>query len=320
MTDSDTIRPEQVECFPIRTVAAMTGISAVTLRAWERRYGLIEPARTESGHRLYTGEHVALIRRVVRLLERGVPIGRVAALLAEGVADDAMAGVATQQVDDQAQSSGWGRHQQEMMAAIAQFDEARLNEVYNEALSLYPLEVVNQRLVMPTLRGLGEPWRERPVGIAEEHFFSTFLRNKMGARFHHLSLSAKGPRLLAACVPGERHELGLLMFCLAASHHGYRVVMLGQSMPTLPLAPAVRSVSACAVVLSTTREPSAQTLKDLSELTATVAVPVFLGGAVGPAGIRAVERVGVTFVGRAFLPALERIDAVLDDVRGGRPS
>ena len=172
------------------------------------------------------------------------------------------------------------------MKAISGFDEPQLNAVYNEALSLYPLDVVNERLVIPTLRALGEQWSERPAGIAEEHFFSSFLRNKLGARFHHLSMNSAGPKLVAACMPGERHELGLLMFCLAATQHGYRAVMLGPSVPTPAMPPAIQAVDGQALVLSTSVAPNAQTLRDLTKLVLDVQVPVFVGGISAGAGVR----------------------------------
>ena len=70
--------------FPIRTVSELTGVNSITLRAWESRYGLIEPIRKSSGHRLYTQEHIDLINRVVGLLDRGMRIGQVKAEILSG--------------------------------------------------------------------------------------------------------------------------------------------------------------------------------------------------------------------------------------------
>ncbi len=313
----------QVECFPIRAVAAMTGVSAVTLRAWERRYALVVPARTESGHRLYSSADVAQIRRIVQLLERGVAVGRVASLLSQGLPTDEVGSLPEDvihhtrppQAQDPDEPPGWHQYRERLMKAISGFDEPQLNAVYNEALSLYPLDVVNERLVIPTLRALGERWSERPAGIAEEHFFSSFLRNKLGARFHHLSMNSAGPKLVAACMPGERHELGLLMFCLAATQHGYRAVMLGPSVPTPAMPPAIQAVDGQALVLSTSVAPNAQTLRDLTKLVLDVQVPVFVGGISAGAGVRALHATGVNCVGKLFVPALRSIDEVLAGVR-----
>ncbi|MCD8548048.1 MAG: MerR family transcriptional regulator, partial [Aeromonadaceae bacterium] len=69
--------------YPIREVARLTGVNPVTLRAWQRRYGLVEPARTDKGHRLYSEQDVALIRRILAWLELGVSIGQVRSLLTQ---------------------------------------------------------------------------------------------------------------------------------------------------------------------------------------------------------------------------------------------
>ena len=74
---------DESELFPIRTVASLTGVNAITLRAWERRYGLIKPVRTDSGHRLYTQVDIDTIHQVVALLDKGVAISQVRNALGE---------------------------------------------------------------------------------------------------------------------------------------------------------------------------------------------------------------------------------------------
>ena len=75
---SDAI--DQNALYPIREVARLTGVNPITLRAWERRYNLIEPVRTESGHRLYTQEHIDFLHETLRLMEEGIPISRIQVL------------------------------------------------------------------------------------------------------------------------------------------------------------------------------------------------------------------------------------------------
>ena len=85
MNESKTKEDDQAPgLFPIRTVSELTGVNSITLRAWESRYGLIEPVRKASGHRLYTQEHIDLINRVVGLLDRGMRIGQVKAEIMSG--------------------------------------------------------------------------------------------------------------------------------------------------------------------------------------------------------------------------------------------
>jgi len=256
---------------PIRTVAALTGVNAVTLRAWERRYGLFKPARTAKGHRLYTHEHVELIRRVLTLMERGVPIGQARqALAGEGL--ESRLGAPT----DLGPWRGW---RERTAAAVARFDEDALDEVCDEALALHPIVRVTRLLLVPVLAELGERWQKVSGGVAEEHFFAVYLRNAIGARFHHRHRLDSGPRLLAACAPGEQHEIGLLLFALAAHDVGLRVVALGANLPLAELANAAKRTACSAIVLSSSVQPQPETLsRDLPALVRAAQVPVFVGG------------------------------------------
>lgn len=255
---------------PIRTVSALTGVNAVTLRAWERRYGLFKPARTAKGHRLYTHEHVELIRRVLTLIERGVPIGQAQqALAGEGLAPKAA----------EPDAGPWRAWRDRMAAAVARFDETALDEVCDEALALHPIERVTRLLFVPLLAELGERWQKVAGGVAEEHFFAVYLRNSIGARFHHRHRLDAGPRLLAACAPDEQHEIGLLLFSLAAHDAGMRVVALGANVPLAELANAAKRTACSAIVLSSSIEPRPEVLgRDLPALVRSAQVPVFVGG------------------------------------------
>lgn len=171
--------------FPIRTVATITGINATTLRAWERRYGLIRPVRTKGGHRLYTQEHVDAIQRVTALLEQGIPISQVQHTLnSESHSLQQTTETGTSEPGDQ-----WQAYQRRMLNTVLRFDAAALDAVYNEALALYPVDLVTRQMIVPLLKRLGERWRTTaglaPAeydAIAEEHFFGIYLRNKLGAR------------------------------------------------------------------------------------------------------------------------------------------
>jgi len=259
----------EAELYPIRTVSTLTGVNPVTLRAWERRYGLITPVRTDGGHRLYSRTDIDSIHRIVAAVGSGVSVGQVQR---PGARETASPGRGRS-------AAGWTACRKAMADAIAQFDEARLERIHNEALAFHSTDAVTRNVLMPLLAMLGERWRATDAGIAEEHFLGVYLRNKLGARFHHRSGAPQGPKLLAACLPGEHHETGLLMFGLAAHDRGFRVVMLGADMPVAQLAPAARHARAAAIVLSSTVSPDAAALaRDLRDLVRDVELPVFVGG------------------------------------------
>lgn len=288
--------------YPIRTVSQLTGVNAITLRAWENRYGLIEPIRKESGHRLYAQEHIDLINRVVGLLDRGMRIGQVKPLL------DAEQSSRGREQGSQPVSDSWRRYLDGMMAAVIRFDEESLESVYNEALSQYPIKLVTERLVAPLLHELGDRWSRGMGSIAEEHFFGFYLRNKLGARFHHRVRNAKGPRLLMACLPGERHEVGLLLLALACNDAGYRPIILGSDMPIEELAAAGTKTCSDAIMLSGLLElPAVILRKQLPELVNRSELPVLLGGRASVVCFDALKRIGIEPLGADMESGLRRL-------------
>lgn len=290
--------------YPIRTVSDLTGVNAITLRAWERRYDLFEPVRKASGHRLYTQDHIDLITRVVGLLDRGMRISQVKAQLEAGEKESGG------EVSE-AQGS-WKRYLDRMIAAVIQFDEEALEQTYGAALSLHSIDSVTEKLLTPLLKELGRRWVEDEGSVAEEHFFGFYLRNKLGARFHHRSRPRSGPRLLLACLPGDRHETGLLLFALAASDAGYRTILLGADMPLEELPAAAAKTGCKAIVLSGLIAPQARSLnKELPQLTAKVSIPVFLGGMASVHSHDALVKAGVRPLGTNLETGLQRLrDAV----------
>lgn len=259
------------ELYPIRTVSSLTGVNAITLRAWERRYGLIKPVRTPKGHRLYTQNDIDLIQQVLELLDKGISIGQV---------KDYLKGKSTE-TRKVTEADPWSNYQRRMLNAVVRFDTNALDQTYNDALSLYPIDLVTRKLILPLLKNLGDRWASQDGSVAEEHFFGAYLRNKMGARFHHHTGKHDGPLLVASCLPGEHHEVGLMLFCLSALNQGYRLVYLGADTPYSELVVPVERSQANAILLSGSIEPGKDTLSEhLSNLVASVQVPVFVGGRV----------------------------------------
>ena len=289
------------ERLPIRTVASLTGVLPVTLRAWERRYGLIRPHRAPSGHRYYTRAHVDLIHRVLALTAKGVPISAVRRSLA-----------AEPESPPAARAAGpWPRYVERMLRAIRQFDAAALDEAYDDALSLYSIERVTQGLLMPLLAELGRRWQREEGGVAEEHFFAVYLRNKLGARLHQRRPPA-GAALLLACAPGEHHEFGLLFFALALQDAGLRTIPLGADTPLAELAPAAQRSGSRGIVVSSSVDPAEGMLeRALPALVAQVRVPVFVGGQTSIRHRDAVVAAGATPLGADVQAGVRRLLSVM---------
>ncbi len=298
-------RSENIALYPIRTVAAQTGVTAVTLRAWERRHGLIRPQRTPKGHRLYTAADIARIQDILALLRQGISIGQVKPLL-----DDAA--VLRKPPAPTPADGVWPEYRARMLRAIELFDETALDSAYNDALSLYPVDLVIRNLAMPVQRQLCLHPQAHAAGLAEQQFFSVYLRNRIGTHVHHSNTRGNGPRLLLACVPGEYHDLGLLFFALNAISHGYRVLLLGANLP-LSQIPPVLAQRRCEAVILSGSAPLAPSLlaADLPRLVQNVDVPVLIGGELAVRHGQAIERAGAIVAGEGLSETLRQVSECL---------
>jgi DNA-binding transcriptional MerR regulator len=181
---------------PIREVARLTGVNAVTLRAWERRYGLIVPHRTPKGHRLYSTEHVERVLTILTWLNRGVAVSQVKNL------------IDSQQTPPTDVESDWDRLRQTLLQAISNLAERKLDETVNQAMSLYPPRTLCEQLLLPLLAALEQRWQGQFGAQMERVFFYSWLRSKFGARLYHNNRQVSGaPFLLInqSDVPLEPH-------------------------------------------------------------------------------------------------------------------
>jgi MerR family transcriptional regulator, light-induced transcriptional regulator len=300
--------PQQtLQTYPIRTVCALTGLNPITLRAWERRYGFIKPIRTPGGHWMYTQEHVDQINRAMAMLERGTSIGSAARALRGTTAPLAGTNV-------------WMALRTQVISAIVRFDEAALDAIYESALTLQPIEAVTRKLFVPVLEELGRRWEWSEGRVAEEHFFTTYTRNKLGARLHHRRRVATPFRLMCACAPGEQHELGLLLFALAAHDNNLGCVLLGADMPMEELAAACTRARCDGIAISMSMKARGAWLEhELPQLVAKLGKPVFVGGRASAAHSDAIARAKAVAIGADISNGLRQIFSVLSETKSRHP-
>lgn len=273
--------------FPIRLLSEQTHVGTSTLRAWERRYGLLSPERTPKGHRLYTHSDVERVLKIVALLKDGHSLPQISDLLSvenltttpfsqfKHTDEDSV----KDPVKEPLLSTIWDSFLKKTLDAVNDFSNERIDAIYNEASSLYPIDMVTEQLVEPALELLGNEWKTHPEsGIAKEHFYSSWLKNKLGARFHHAYSQAKGIRIICACAPGTFHEIGLMLFSLSALARGYRVLYFGNNLPLNQLQYITSRSAAKAVILSVQSATDTNLNNELSNLVNQLNVPVFVGG------------------------------------------
>jgi MerR family transcriptional regulator, light-induced transcriptional regulator len=221
----------------IGELAAKSGVSADLLRAWERRYDLLRPGRSQGGYRLYSPADEERVRAMVRHLRSGIPAGEAARLVLDG--DRAVGPVATSELPAMGA---------ELRQAVDEFDDAGTQAALDALTASFSFETVAREVILPYLRELGERWERGEVSVAQEHFASVVLRGRLLALARGWDRGA-GPRALLACAPEEQHELGLLVFGLALRQFGWRITFLGADTPIDTLTAAAADLSPAAVVL-----------------------------------------------------------------------
>ncbi len=300
------------DLFPIRALTERTGVGGSTLRAWERRYRLLDPQRKPKGHRLYSEQDALRVMRILELLKEGHSLPAIAEQMRHGKDSNGTAR------DKLAQSGVWHGFVEDTLLAVADFSHERVEALFNDAMSLYPVEMVTERLIEPVLVALGEQWRHTPVGIAEEHFYTSWVRNRLGARFHHSYGQARGARLICACAPGNFHDIGLLLFAISALTRGYRVLYFGPDLPLEQIAPVLERSGARAVVLSVRMPPRGKGEEELAELTRTIPAPLMLGGNGSDQPLPAFEAAGGIRLGSRIAVAMQVLGSHIPVHSGGR--
>jgi len=251
----------------IGELARRTGVSPELLRAWERRYGLLRPARTQGGYRLYTAADEARIRRMRAYLARGVAAAEAARLAVDAEAQATSAQTAPDDAETPGQTDAstpaappaeappprppLRAAASDLAGALDRFEEAEAHDVFDRLLAAYQAETVLRDLLIPYLHDLGERWARGEVSVAQEHFASNLLRGRL------LGLArgwgqGRGPTALLACPPGEQHELGLLAFGITLHRRGWRIVYLGPDTPIASIRDAAAGVAPELVVLAAT--------------------------------------------------------------------
>jgi MerR family transcriptional regulator, light-induced transcriptional regulator len=242
--------------YSVAAVARHTGVPAVTLRAWERRYGFPHPSRASGGRRLYTQRDIWTVRALRGQTDQGVPISRAIALVRDAASSPVPA------ADPIGDRSPLTTLADQLLEALLDLAAGRADRVLSEALSLVSVEDVCLGLMEPVLNEIGRRWHAGQASVVQEHFATGLLRARLSSLLQHALIGVDHPAILAACPPGEWHELGLLMICLFLARRGYTVGYLGANLPAEELARLVTQSTPQLVLLSAQTDETAEALGD----------------------------------------------------------
>ena len=299
-------RHEDVEMnYPLGAAVRLTGLSADLIRAWEKRYGVVEPIRTPGGTRRYRATDIERLRLVKAAVDAGNRIGQVAGL----------APAELEQLATGLETSSTGRLE-EILSALEHLDGAEAQRLLSLQLSaLGPVRFAGQ-FAVPLLREIGERWAADRLPIASEHLATAVLRSMFGSALQPTAACLLGPRIVFATPSGERHELGLQMAALTAIAAGANPIYLGAELPVEELVNSVERAGAAALALSLVTLPADRTAQTVRAIRGRLLGGVHLW--IGGAAARACEPcVGVDCIDS--LEAFERRVALLgfESAKGG---
>lgn len=249
----------------IGELSRRVGVSPELLRAWERRYGLLQPTRSGGGFRLYSDTDELRIRRMQTHLQQGL-----------SAAEAAHAALAAPAGTELVSTTSLAESAEELREALGRYDEQAANAILDRTLSAFTTETVLNEIVTPVLRALGDRWAAGELTIAHEHFASNLLRGRLLGMARDWG-RGNGPIALLACPSGEWHDLPLLLFGMSLRAAGWRIVLFGADTPIATIERAAEAISPAAVVLSATVSGPLEAIEQELAALAT-RVPVAIGG------------------------------------------
>ena len=275
----------------IAALSRRTGVAPDTLRKWEQRYGVLEPARTAGGQRRYDELDVARVEWLRDRLAEGYRIGEAAQLLAGAPS-------AAGRTADELRTA--------LLDAVDDADVGAVEGLLDRTFGLYATDRALQDIVAPVLRAIGDRWASGRVSVGHEHLFSEAVRARLERMLADTRGSVRGVAVLA-CAPGERHELGLLMLAVLLRADGWQVAYLGADTPVDDAIDLASALSARLLGVSVSMEANTAALEGLR---APPGVTLVLGG---PGASPAVaSRLGTRNLGADLMAAVAELRALAE--------
>ncbi|MEK4849443.1 MerR family transcriptional regulator [Paenibacillus sp. FSL H7-0756] len=215
--------------YSIKQVVEMLDIPSVTLRAWENRYQAVVPERTESGYRLYNQQNIEDLRWLKEQTDKpGISISHAVRMLKQHKQKD---------LDERLSVAGGDpkdaldKMRQQIYAALLDIQGERADALIDFGFSLYGYEAMVHQVLVPVLVKVGDAWEQGTATVAQEHYMTHMISNRLSQFFHVFPVYAHLHKVLAFCPAGEHHQVGLLLFSLFLRRNGVEVIYLGANTP-----------------------------------------------------------------------------------------
>ncbi|MGX4612276.1 MerR family transcriptional regulator [Priestia sp. JNUCC 25] len=243
--------------YNIKAISNMVGIQPGTLRAWERRYQILNPVRNDSGHRLYTEEDLRKLKWLTEKVSGGFTISQAVSLL-----ETESSTVGTFEEEGEVDSPQ--KIRDELLTMLLSFEEGKAQDLINHAFSLYSVEKVVIDILGSLLVTVGDMWEKGQITSAHEHYTTQVLKTRISMIFYSLPSNGLLPKAIAVCGPNETHEVGLLIFTLFLRRKGFEVIYLGSSIEDKDVELIVKEVDPTFLFMSCTMMENAEKTLNLT--------------------------------------------------------
>jgi len=240
--------------YSIKQVSEILDIPAVTIRAWENRYNVVAPTRTEGGHRLYSEKDLETLKWIkTQVHEKNMKISDAVRLLQESPPASA---------PPPSQNDKYGELKEKLYKALVNLDTQEANQIADLAFSLYDYEEVFHHILVQVLYKVGDEWENGSISVAQEHFASQFIINRCTQFLRVLPVNPALQKVLAFCPEGEQHQIGLMVFSLFLKKKGHDVIYLGPNTPLEGLADLIKMKDISVVAISMTNPAPIRKVED----------------------------------------------------------
>lgn len=312
--------------FNLKAVVQETGLKPDTLRAWERRYGLPNPQRTDGGHRLYSQQDISTLKWLVQRQQEGLSISRAVEMWRQLEAE----GRNPLQVDLEGPASPPNRAafsgvdtlttlRQAWVQATMDYDEQRAEHILAQTFALFSIERACHDLIQKGLAELGEGWRRGLVTVQQEHFASNLVARWLEALVAATPSATHPGRVLIGCPGGEEHVMMSLMLTLALRRRNRDVLYLGANIPAAQMVSTIKRAKTELVVLSAQSLPTASTLFETAQILQREEIPLAFGGRIFSQVVNLRHRIAGHFLGEDLTEACEAVEALLNVPRRPKP-
>jgi DNA-binding transcriptional MerR regulator len=271
--------------YNLKVIVRETGIKPDTLRAWERRYNLPAPQRTEGGHRLYSQRDVAMIKWLLARQAEGLSISHAVQLWRdmEATGRDPLLATATPQPVEEVASATAAADlatlREAWLRACLEFDEAVAEQQLGQALARHAPEIVCLEVMQKGLAHIGRLWYENQATVQQEHFVAAVALRRVNALLAAAPPASRSQLVYLACPPQEEHAFPLLLLALLLRYRGWPVAYFGANVPLAQMESALQATRPALVVLAAQTLPAAaETLAMARFLQAHQTRPAYGGG------------------------------------------